>query len=532
MTRLDLGGSQLVRRVFLCLLLVAAPAAALQAGVTRVDITPSPAAGVPMSGYEGGDGVDDPSLGLHDSLAARIVVLDDGQRSAAIVALDLVGLNPGGLPSRLREAGVDAWLLVASHTHAGPRVLNLSAPYETVRSWPAEDPYLDELETRLAEGVRRARADLRPVRLRLGRGEVDIAFNRRVVRDDGSVDMVWNQNDGARIPYGPVDPDVEVVRIDDAADGTPLAILVHYACHAVVLGNGNRYLSADFPGAMARYLEEAFPGATALFLQGAAGDLDPYVATQNSFAPVTRQGEELGREAERVARQIESDDGIDAARLRWTRRPLTARRHGAPAETIATAVEVLQVGDELAFVGMPGEPFVDLQLDLQRRSPVAHTLLLGYTNGYAGYLPTRAASLEGGYGASYGHTLHMAPGIGEAMVDTALAVLRGAPTAVAHGPTALPAVARLGRATPNPFNASVTLSLDVSPASPPLRVEIRDLRGALVRTLVDHALPAGVHRLRWDGRDEAGRPAATGVYLARLRGEGVAPQARKLLLLR
>ena len=55
--------------------------------------------------------------------------------------------------------------------------------------------------------------------------------------------------------------------------------------------------------------------------------------------------------------------------------------------------------------------------------------------------------------------------------------------------------------------------------------------GRRVRTLVDGEWPAGAHRAAWDGRDEAGETAASGVYLVRLRsGAGIA--TRRLLLLR
>jgi hypothetical protein len=49
--------------------------------------------------------------------------------------------------------------------------------------------------------------------------------------------------------------------------------------------------------------------------------------------------------------------------------------------------------------------------------------MLGYTNGYAGYFPTLQANREGGYGASWGRTMHIEPISGEAMVTAALEVL-------------------------------------------------------------------------------------------------------------
>ena len=55
------------------------------------------------------------------------------------------------------------------------------------------------------------------------------------------------------------------------------------------------------------------------------------------------------------------------------------------------------MGDELAIVGLPGEVFAELGLDLRARSPFPHTLVLGLANEAIGYVPTRRAYDEGGY---------------------------------------------------------------------------------------------------------------------------------------
>jgi hypothetical protein len=69
---------------------------------------------------------------------------------------------------------------------------------------------------------------------------------------------------------------------------------------------------------------------------------------------------------------------------------------------------------------MPGEPFVDFQINWRDRCPVREAFFLGYGNGYVGYFPTiRAASL-GGYGAASA-TSWVEVGAGERMVDHAVA---------------------------------------------------------------------------------------------------------------
>lgn len=393
----------------------------MKAGTARIDLTPQPATGVFMTGYTNTH--DKPAAGAHDPLLARVLVLDDGLSRVALVALDLIGLNPGRLPEMARALGVDGLLLAASHTHGGPMVIDLAVPYGEDRSWPADNPYLSWVEERIAAGIRKALGALQPVQLAVGRGSVDLSFNRRLLKADGSVEMIWGQNRERRHPYGPVDPDVGVVRLD-GADGNPVALLCHYACHPVVLGAGNPYLTADFPGYTCAYLENQFPGALALFLQGACGDLDPYVDVQNDFGPAREQGEVLGREVERVARAMGAASALESEpRLELIHLSRQCRRYYDPQASCRLDFSLLRLGRQLAFLNLPGEPFVGLQLELKKRSPLPHTLLVGYVNGYAGYFPTLQANREGGYGASSGGTLHVEATAGEAMVEAALRVL-------------------------------------------------------------------------------------------------------------
>jgi hypothetical protein len=72
---------------------------------------------------------------------------------------------------------------------------------------------------------------------------------------------------------------------------------------------------------------------------------------------------------------------------------------------------------------------------------------------------------------------------------------------------------------PNPFNPRTTLRFDL-PAAGRVRLEVYDVRGRLVGSLVDAELPAGRHEAVWDGRDSEGRAMASGTYAARLRAGG------------
>jgi hypothetical protein len=89
---------------------------------------------------------------------------------------------------------------------------------------------------------------------------------------------------------------------------------------------------------------------------------------------------------------------------------------------------------------------------------------------------------------------------------------------------------RLDDAAPNPFNPRTTLRFTLDHADV-VRLDVFDASGRRVRTVVDGAFAAGAHEAEWDGRDDAGRSVASGVYLMQLRGSNFT-ESRPATLLR
>ncbi len=107
--------------------------------------------------------------------------------------------------------------------------------------------------------------------------------------------------------------------------------------------------------------------------------------------------------------------------------------------------------------------------------------------------------------------------------------IQGDYTSIAGGGD-LPARFVLHGNAPNPFNPVTTIRFDL-PERAHVRLLVYNVNGRLVRSLVDGDLTAGRHRIVWDGRDDSGRPAGSGVYLSRL--EADANRAvKKMVLLR
>jgi regulation of enolase protein 1 (concanavalin A-like superfamily) len=70
-------------------------------------------------------------------------------------------------------------------------------------------------------------------------------------------------------------------------------------------------------------------------------------------------------------------------------------------------------------------------------------------------------------------------------------------------------------ARPNPFNPSTNIMFHL-PQRTRVRIDIFDVRGRLVRRLLDENRPSGRHGVSWDGSNESGVPVASGVYIAQL----------------
>ena len=89
---------------------------------------------------------------------------------------------------------------------------------------------------------------------------------------------------------------------------------------------------------------------------------------------------------------------------------------------------------------------------------------------------------------------------------------------------------QLSQNAPNPFNPATTIKMQLSsPAH--TRLELFDISGRLVRTLLDEPMAAGAHQIRWNGLDNQGREVASGLYFYRLKA-GAFEQSRRMTLVR
>jgi hypothetical protein len=415
----------------------------LLAGAAVAGITP--AGRVLMDGYGGRT---KPSRGVHDPLFARVLVVQQEGKRAAIIACDLLGMHPS-ITSEVRllaekRAGIspDGIIVCATHNHAGPAGLR-DGMFARL-----DDGLAGTLVQRIIAAIDEAVASLRPAVLKLGQTTVDTISQNR------------------RDPEGPIDPVLRLLLVD-GEDG-PVASLTSFACHATVLKGDNLMLSAEFPGAGCRLLQQQ-TGAPALYLQGACGNINP-MWIQQDFESVQRAGQIVGGSALRVAADLRAlGPGQRAHNIRWDEFPekpvpgrvveprlravrreidvplrefladneyvsrieeLTVKAESLPAgsderragmaqltryqnerwaaawarrqpEKTAqrTEVQALSLGEGLAILALPGEFFVETAEVIRARCGIEDVMTACYANDYIGYVIPPAAYEEGGYEA-------------------------------------------------------------------------------------------------------------------------------------
>lgn len=272
----------------------------LTAGVGRSDITPR--LPIDLIGYSRRwQAVTE----VRAPLTSTALILDDGSTRVALVALDIPIVRPGDATAMRAQVGAvagcdpDHVLINVSHTHAGPHTHTGGVKIGGDQRGHSENElrFIGELPGLVIQAVSAAVQDMERVRVGAGVGSSDLAVNRRERTDDGRTILGWN-------PQGIWDRDVGVMRLD-RVDGSPLAIVVNFACHPVVVGPEDLAVNPDFPGPM-RDLIETATGATCLFLQGAGGNVLPLEGFFDHTGPEILFGEKLGIEALHVAAGVET----------------------------------------------------------------------------------------------------------------------------------------------------------------------------------------------------------------------------------
>jgi len=283
--------------------------------------------------------------------------------------------------------------------------------------------------------------------------EATVGRNSRLLLKDGYIGWDGYEEQDVVRPTGPYDPDLYVLALR-RADGRYGGLAFNHSVHNI--GHIRQdCLSPCFYGLAALEVERRH-GTTTLFLPGAFGS-SHNVTCKNSGVPAAESVRRVVDAIEEALSRLRPalpgpvralnrqftyhirrfDETKEALAVKsylekyapqraasqgdWFRK---MREELAPqqGEARQTRLQVIRLGD-LVFVGVPGEMFARLGLELRRRSPFRHTCIIGLANENIGYIPDRKAYADGGYQTWMGRHSKLEVGTGEAMVDQALAML-------------------------------------------------------------------------------------------------------------
>ncbi len=426
----------------------------LKVGFGRADITPPE--GLYMPGYF----YERRGEGYLDRLTASCIAVSDGEKTAVIFSLDLIGINQA-VGDEMRKtiaerAGlpVEAVYYACTHTHTGVAVGD-----------HIDEAYNSVLFRTLADAAKAAISDLTEAEIRAARGKVEgISFIRRFRMKNGNIQTNPGiMNPEIEAPVGTPDEQLQLIRI--LRGDKEEIVLINFQVHPDVI-NGNLY-SADFPGFVRRGFEAAVPGVKCIYFNGAQGDTNhinhfaPSERTMGRYKHSRHMGMSIVGEAMKIytyADKVEGEDvdfvqrdiTVPSNRGKPEQLPLAHKYvelheshrdgeipyHGMEHTTvIAEAYRMIRLENgpdsftlhlnavrfgDVAFSGIPGEPFTDIGRGIKEGSPFFMTFVNCCANGYEAYFPMQSAFDEGGYEA---RSSKFCAGIAETLIDESVKML-------------------------------------------------------------------------------------------------------------
>jgi len=363
------------------------------------------------------------SLGIHDSVYCRAIVIDNGVTRAALITVAGNQSEQSWKASTERmekELGIPAKNVVLSstHSHSVGRITGM--------------------EEKIFTTAKKAVAKLQPATISWGKGVSYINVKRDMI---DPVKRTWWEGPNYD---GKSDHNVYVITIK-ALDGTPIAVYYNYAMHAVGMGQYDM-VSGDVPDATSKYIEDSYYNKiVAVWSEGACGDQNPIYFQQTfdlrdiRIKDYAKRGEDisnampgggigldrkdptvqrlmkeqelvcnamggmLGEEVKHVIRAVDRPEDkieIKAAQEVITlpgRRRTNQGRGGiegtyVDGDSVTIRIGVLMLGD-IALGTVSGETYNPIATEFIKESPYARTMMVTIANGSAttGYIPDDAS---------------------------------------------------------------------------------------------------------------------------------------------
>jgi len=432
----------------------------LFAGYHKIKVTPP--LGLPVPGYF----AQRTSDGIISDLYLRCTAFALGEKNALVFSLDALSLNAqafeivSDMITRATGVETDGIYITCGHSHTAFRVIKPS------EEWTDTDIFLRWLFQQFPTCAKLALEDLKPCTVKTARGSAKgVGFVRVYRMKDGSVRTNPGfGNPDIVEPLSKQDDQVQLIRV--LREGGSEILMVNFGTHADTVG-GSKYC-ADWPGYLCDTLENAFDGqADAMTLVGAQGNSNhmdfimpqgtPYKSLELYTKRMARvlAGEVLkiydsAAECEpalsygsRIAKV--GKNAYDPATVPMARELVDLyKKYGNYNEPIFATYpmkvpeanriinnlsrpeffELRVSGLNLAgigLIGIPGEPFVSIGMDIKEGSPMEHTWVTCQTNGSQGYYPDALAfAQKDGYERT---SSPFAADCGKVLTEEALALL-------------------------------------------------------------------------------------------------------------
>ncbi|MCL2517719.1 MAG: neutral/alkaline non-lysosomal ceramidase N-terminal domain-containing protein [Oscillospiraceae bacterium] len=395
--------------------------------------------------------------GVKDDLFVKAIIFDDDENKIVMISMDIIGVTEAmtvDIRNRINDmTGIPQKniMVAVTHTHTGSPtglVLYSNLP---------DNATVKNICNKAADAAVLANKNLQNAAVGYGvADEWDVGFNRRFYMKDGTA----RTNPGFLNPdivkqAGPVDPSVNVIRVDNEC-GEPIAVMVNFACHLDVVG-GNEY-SADYPGEMSRVIKKALgENVVVLFFNGCCGDINHLDFTkERNIGPehYKKMGRILAGDVIAIREKItcSHDITVDAASeiVTGKRRQPSVKQYeaakeylasGAPAvdlKIIAQAhvnltenplltrdieIQTLRIGD-IGISAFPSETFVEIGLAIKADSPFKNNFTIELANGCCGYVATEKAFAEGGYEVGLSEYTYMSEDTDKLVEKTAIKLLK------------------------------------------------------------------------------------------------------------
>ena len=444
-----------MNRLWIAILALALPLGApaqeesrtFRAGAAAANITP------PLGQRVVGGWAPFPATNIHDELHARCLALDDGTTKIVFVVVDNVGV--------VREVFDQARKWIAEETDLPPENVLMSSTHThsatTARgkSPMGGDPlfeYQRFLARRIADGVRRALNNLQPAKIGWGSTLApDHVFNRRWFMKDGpELNNPFGGRDKVRMnpprghknlikPAGPTDPEVAFLSVK-SKDGRPMALMANYSLHYVG-GVGRGDVSADYFAIFADRVQELLkadrqsPPFVGIMTNGTSADINNIDFTgkrprRKRYEQMTIVARDVAEKVVQAEKEIAYRDWVplgtrtteltlkvrkpsarilkrahqmlqepEGSKTRQRRERIYANRTIAMSktpETVSIPLQAVRIG-ELGLAAIPFEVFVEIGLEIKKRTPFGRSFTISFGNGSYGYLPTPEHHELGGY---------------------------------------------------------------------------------------------------------------------------------------